>query len=180
MSRVPRSPVTLVVTGIMVFAVSILAFAAVSFAFLYRMDSAVEEAKDATDENRQLLEAEIEANKKLTELVEAQRRAESLREERLDEAVKLVDDALQKRLSEHDADMVFLNEVLLYQIAQLINRPAGVTSDPVTAKALGGDSTSGSRSPTATDRTTRPAATTTTTTTPDQRNCAKRPNGPRC
>ena len=132
-------------------------------------------------EDRALLEHD---NEQLTELAERSERDEATRQERLAEAVKLVDDALQARLEEHDADTQFLNNVLLYQIAQLVRRPAGVPVDPVTARPLPGDrapapSVNGTHS----DPTPRPSPTPTTApvpTTPDQKNCDRRPEGPRC
>lgn len=135
-------------------------------------------------EDRALLEHD---NEQLAELAERSERDEATRQERLAEAVKLVDDALQARLEAHDADTQFLNNVLLYQIAQLIERPAGVPIDPVTARGLSGPRTSPTPSANGTHRTpttAAPSPTTATTapapTTPAQKNCERRPDGPRC
>ena len=123
----------------------------------------------------------------LDELIRLRRQDDRDRDERIAEAVKKVDEAFIRRLSQHDADVQFQNSVLLYEIALLLNRPAGVMQDPVTAKPFPSASppAGGPTAPKAQPRSsTKPAprpspAPAPTTTRPNQKSCAKK-TGPKC
>lgn len=96
---------------------------------------------------------------------------------RLAEALRSVEETTARQFSAHDhAVNEKLNETLA-RIAALLQRPAGEPLDPVTAQPYITEqrSTSPPRPQPA-----PPPAPSPEPTTPDQRNCAKRPSGPRC
>lgn len=122
------------------------------------------------------------------------------------DAIADIGTIINDRIDVHDTAMHAAHAIQLDQIAQLLGRPAGIPVDPVTARGVGGAPTP-PPAPRATSTPAHPAPRPTTprpaprpsqsapaasqsppsapapapaTTTPDEKSCAKRPQGPRC
>lgn len=140
-----------------------------------------------TEQVEELVRAQREESRSLAERTERQRQESA---ERLAGALVEVERITEER---YDA--------LVAQIAVLLDRPAGVPVDPVTARGVPGanptpqpapttsaPSTTPAPAPRSTPPTSSPRTTAapapppapTTTTTPDQKSCEKNPDGPRC
>lgn len=102
---------------------------------------------------------------------------------------------VERLINDHDTAVQQRLEDVVRRVAELLDRPAGVPVDPVTARPLGASAAEPAApaplerpaappsaaaprpGPSAGGGTTSPP---TTTTTPDQRSCARKPGGPRC
>lgn len=119
----------------------------------------------------------------LTQIIDAEEQRQVTSERRLNEALVQVEDVLIDHFALHDENVAEKLNGMLARIEALVARPAGTPPEPVAARPV---VPAPRHEPTVTPQpaptTTTPARTspTTTTTTPDQRSCAKRPNGPRC
>lgn len=121
-------------------------------------------------------------DERIDELLELVRADATDAQERLAGALRSVEETTARQFADHDrAVNAKLNE-LLDRIAALLQRPAGEPLDPVTAQPYLTErrSTSAARPQTSAPAPAPSPAPSPDPTTPDQRNCAKRPSGPRC
>lgn len=139
------------------------------------------------DQRNQLREEAARAKSQsedLAVLVEAQRVADENTDRRLDQALTEVEEVLIDHFARHDANVAEKLNAMLHRIEVLLGRPAGTPPEPVAANPITPAPRHQPTSPTTTA--VRPVAPSaprqpvTTTTTPDQKSCAKRPDGPRC
>lgn len=71
---------------------------------------------------------------RVSELVERQRTVDANREDHLAQAIGEVEALVADQFGRHDTNSATVHNDLLAQIAALLGRPAGVTTDPVAAR----------------------------------------------
>lgn len=135
-------------------------------------------------EQRDLL---AEQSEQLALIIERGQRADAGAEERLQDAIREVEQLLAAQFAEHDFNTATKLNDTLAQIAALLGRPAGVPVDPVTAHPVpsGHNPPTASAPPAASERppatsTTAPPATTTTTSPGQSGLCERNPTARNC
>lgn len=113
-----------------------------------------------------------EQNGDLDTLVERQLNEDSERDARLKRAVDDVELLLVDYFSAHDENVALKLNETLHRIAALLGRPASTAPNPAPPAATSSSDAHAAPAPS--------AAPSPTTTTPDQKSCAKHPDGPRC
>lgn len=153
-------------------------------ALIYTLAYVVVSVAEDREQLREQRDALADQSALLADIIERNETEDAGREQRLNRAVDNVELLIIDHMALHDENTALKLNDLLHQIAALLNRPAGTPPNPV--NAVGPPPTERTPNHTTTTATAvpPPAPPPTTappaTTTPDQRNCAKRPTGPRC
>lgn len=139
-----------------------------------------EERAQLREQNRLLEDQNAlleDQNLDLAGLMKRQAEVDSDRAARIQGALGGVEGLLVDHFATHDENVALKLNELLARIAALLDRP--VLTEPIQpAVAAPASSTAQPVPTTETDRS--PGRTPPATTTPDQKSCAKRPDGPRC
>lgn len=138
----------------------------------------IEQRDDLREENRR----DEAARQVLADIVEAQRQEELGRQRRLAMAVGEVEARIADLFALHDENVAQKLNETLHRIEMLLGRPAGTPPEPVAAKSApyrrpSFPAPKAAPAPQPASPAPAPAP---DPTTPDQKSCAKHPDGPRC